>query len=139
MTHSWRERNMSQQMSYCRNTMDGHRRQRAIEGPITPRSHFLGQRGRDQLDLLVSVAAFLRWFEGDEPMQVRMSEGGGHAAGVTLAAGLRRAAFAQQRLSEPESQALLPDPPRSFEEQRLGQPTGRGCGTQAAAHGFMTV
>lgn len=71
---------MSREMSYGRNTMDGHRRQRAVQGSITPGSHFLGQGSRDQLDLLVGVAAFLPWLEGDEPMQVWMSKADSHAA-----------------------------------------------------------
>lgn len=72
-------------------------------------------------------------------MQVRVCEGVCHLAAAAIAAGLFAASLAEQQLGEPKGQALLSDTFRALQKQGLGQPARPGGGSQAAAHGFMTV
>lgn len=126
-------------MSDYRNTVYSHPGKGSVQWPIASDSHFVCQRARNNLHLLLGVGSLLRRLERDQPMQVRVGEGVCHLAAAAIAAGLFAATLTEQQLGKPQGQALLADAFRAFQKQGLRQPARPGGGRQAAAHGFMTV
>src|SRR5690606_20094004 len=67
----------------------------------------------------------LRTGQGEEPVNIRMFEAPDQPTRLTRTTGaVRRGGGADQKLREPEPDALLADPLRSVEQDRLGEPAG---------------
>jgi hypothetical protein len=90
-----------------------------------------GQALADPLGVVASHiiqrwVAVLQTRTGEDPVQIRVREL--VRVSTALAASARRVgAFAQQRASKPERQALLPDAGRPMEQKTRGQPTRARC------------
>src|SRR5207249_10255814 len=100
----------------------------------------------DQLHLFVRVAALLRQLERHEPVHVRVREVEDQLALLALATpfpgldpGLFPGSFADERLRQPERQALLPDTGRALRRERLRQPAGGGGACQPVSDPLVAV
>jgi len=107
---------------------------------MAPRRHCFDERLLDQVDLLVSVRAFLAQLDRYEPMEVRVLEPQRKTAAATRAARLALSPpLTEQELTDPQRQPLFADPLRAFKQERLRQPAGGDGACQPVADPLMAI
>jgi hypothetical protein len=99
-----------------------------VERLLAARRHFLGQRVRDEIDLLVGVSAarptaFAQLYR-HKPVHVGVLQRNHKSARAALAARFLAWGFAMDHLGKPQRETLLPDTTRSGKQQRLRQLSG---------------
>ena len=104
----------------ARDRMDGHPIGRRVQRLSPTLRHGRGQRVGRFLDLLARLAG-LGPGNRHEPVEVWMCQSVTMMTRPTLPARLRAGPLAQEQLSQPQRQALLPDPRGSGEQDHLGQ------------------
>src|SRR5881628_3515673 len=120
-------------------------RGRLVQRLLTPRRHLLPQGFFCQVYLLVRIA-LLGQLERHEPVHVRVGEVEDQLALLALATpfpglnpGPFPGSFTDERLREPEPQALLPDTGWALKQEGLWQPAGGNRAYQPVSDPLMAV
>jgi len=98
---------------------------RRVQRLLATRRHFLAQRIRDEIDLLVGVSgarptAFAQLYR-HKPVHVGVLQRNHKSARAALAARFLAWGFAMNQLGKPQRETLLPDAARARKQERLGQ------------------